>query len=67
MHVVLTRSQHERLRARAAASGRSVGSVIRDAIDRELGREAGGATRALASGAGTRLLAAGTIAGVEGP
>jgi len=67
MHVVLTRSQHERLRARAATTGRSVGSLIRDAVDRELGREPAGATRALGSGAGTRLLAAGTIAGLEGP
>lgn len=67
MHVVLPRALHERLRQRAATSGRSAGAVVREALERELGRERPGAAGARGPGAGARLLAAGTIAGIHGP
>ena len=38
MHVLLDDERLERLRRRAEARGSSVGSVVRDAIDRELDR-----------------------------
>ncbi len=39
MHVLLDDDRLERLRRRAAATGSSVGSVVREAIDRELERD----------------------------
>jgi hypothetical protein len=54
VHVLLDDERLERLRQRAEATGSSVGAVVRDAIDQELGRD----DRARALAALESLLAA---------
>lgn len=63
MHLLLTASQHQRLTARARTSGRSVSSLIREAIDRDLGRAPAGTLTGGASAAARRFMASGTIDG----
>ncbi len=65
MHLLLSTAQHRRLTDRARASGRSVSSLIREAIDRDLGRDlARVPTTAVTNGAATaalRFMSAGSI------
>jgi hypothetical protein len=63
MHLLLSADQHRRLTERARSSGRSVSSLIREAIDRDLGRAATTAA-VMTSGATTaalRFMSAGSI------
>lgn len=61
VHIVLRPAQVERLKARARSSGRSMGSLIREAIDHDLGRPVPRSATERSGGAGRRLMAAGTI------
>lgn len=63
MHVLLSATQHRRLAARARASGRSVSSLIREAIDRDLGRAPDVTVSGGASAAARRFMASGTVGG----
>ena len=63
MHLLLSTAQHRRLTDRARASGRSVSSLIREAIDRDLGRAPATAVTSGAATAAQRFISAGSIGG----
>lgn len=67
MHLLLSAGQHRRLRDRARASGRSVSSLIREAIDRDLGVGRQSAVSNAAATAARRFMSGGTVGGGKQP